>query len=89
MRFKFFTNGQQVVKAIEEILIETNFEETIQPIPLVILDINMPILDGLQTAKKIKQMFVDLNDSIRKNSEESSEPKQPRTIIRPFICHLT
>ena len=61
-----------MVKAIEEILVETNFEETIQPVPLVILDINMPILDGLQTAKKIKQMFVDLNDSIRRDSEESS-----------------
>ena len=78
-----------MIKAIEEILIETDFEETIQPIPLVILDINMPILDGLQTAKKIKQMFIDLNDSIRRDLEESSEPKKPRTIVRPFICHLT
>ena len=47
MRFSLFSNGQQVIDKIEEVLYEVDLEKSVQPIALVILDINMPILDGL------------------------------------------
>ena len=46
-RFQPFSNGLQVIQAIEKILSESNLKETKQPVSLVILDINMPILDGI------------------------------------------
>ena len=46
-RFQPFSNGLQVIQAIEKILSESNLKETKQPVTLVILDINMPILDGI------------------------------------------
>ena len=51
-----------------------NSAQFIQPIKLILLDINMPILDGLETLKMVKQLF------------EKYEDKQ---IQRPMISYLS
>ena len=33
------------------------------PVALLLLDINMPILDGMETLVRVKQMFADYNGS--------------------------
>ena len=53
--FTTYTNGKQVLEMIDSILshleqttyTQESFEIPIQPVLLCILDINMPILDGL------------------------------------------
>ena len=88
-RFQPWSNGQQVIQAIEKILSKSNLEETKQPVSLVILDINMPILDGIQTSKRIKQMYNELNNQSDLSGTNSDREKNPGSIVRPFICHLT
>ena len=82
-RFKFFTNGQQVVQAVENILDSTDPTQTKQPISLIILDINMPIMDGMQTAKRVKQLYDEYNEILAKESYCA------HGLVRPFLCHLT
>ena len=82
-RFIFFTNGQQVVQAVENILDSTDPTQTKQPISLIILDINMPIMDGMQTAKRVKQLYDEYNEILAKESNCA------HGLVRPFLCHLT
>ena len=52
-RFKLFSNGQEVLNFLHSLFDEQTFvrpensAQFIQPIKLILLDINMPILDGL------------------------------------------
>ena len=47
---------------------------------LLLLDINMPVLDGYETLKKVKQLFKDYNKNIDINSP---------MLLRPMICYLS
>ena len=79
-RFKLFSNGQEVLDFLHCFFYEQtsvrpkNSAQFIQPIKLILLDINMPILDGLETLKMVKQLF------------EKYEDKQ---IQRPMISYLS
>ena len=52
-----FDNGQDALNHISDVLCNIYRDFHIQPISLLLLDINMPILDGMQTAKKVKQIY--------------------------------
>ena len=53
----------------------------IQPVSLLMLDINMPIVNGLQALKQIKQKYKDLNDKYQLlNAEINEEQKQIDTM---------
>ena len=82
-RFKLFTNGQQVIQAVENILNNNDATQNKQPVSLIILDINMPIMDGMETAKRIKQLYDDYNEMLAKSS------LYHHGLVRPFLCHLT
>ena len=62
-RLKMFTNGQEVIDFLQNLLayVQNDDQEESQaprqPVTLVLLDINMPILNGLETMKLIKEMF--------------------------------
>ena len=77
-----FTNGQEVVSYFQKTLtqLDAGKKKVIQPVSLVLLDINMPILNGHETLKKVKQLFEDLNNS--------SDPDLP-LVMRPMICYLS
>ena len=62
------SNGKEVVDYIdrifESIADNTEEEETpYQPVSLLLLDINMPIMDGLETLKLVKEKFRKLNET--------------------------
>ena len=56
------------------LLRQSDSQNPIQPISLVLLDVNMPILNGMETLVKLIEMFGD-NDAGR--------------ILRPLICYLS
>lgn len=82
-----FSNGLEVVNYFTKILenIDVRREEkTVQPVSLLLLDINMPILDGFETLKQVKQLITVFND---KNETSMSSPCT--RVLRPLICYYT
>ena len=43
-----------------------NRAQQFQPITLILLDINMPVLDGFETLKRIKEIFTEHNEMLNK-----------------------
>ena len=77
-RLVMFQNGQEVLEFLERY--QDNHEQSdqnvvYQPISLLLLDINMPVLNGLQTLPLVKKRFADLNETMK--------------VQRPLICYLT
>ena len=56
-----FSDGKEVVDYFETLLnglhVRSHGETTVQPVALLLLDVNMPILNGLETLKQIKGKF--------------------------------
>ena len=77
-----FANGQEVVDYFTRILLQLAEErkQVVQPVSLLLLDINMPVLNGHETLKKVKQLFKDFNESSGLNSP---------LVLRPMICYLS
>ena len=59
------------------------------PISLIILDINMPVVDGMQAVHLIKQRFDELNDSLIERNNLIADTTHRRLIVRPMLIHLT
>ena len=57
-------------------------QAVIQPVSLLILDINMPILNGFETKKTIEELFVKFNNRM-------SAEQPDTTVLRPLICYLS
>ena len=61
-----FSDGKEVVQYFDKILTtelaKTNSHLPTQPVALLLLDINMPMLDGKETMKLIKQKFEEANN---------------------------
>ena len=72
-----------MVQAVENILNTNDPTQNKQPVSLIILDINMPIMDGMETAKRIKQLYDEYNEMLAKASHCK------HGLVRPFLCHLT
>ena len=56
------TDGQEVVERIDEILENIkrghdSSQKKVWPIPLLLLDVNMPILNGLETLIIVKEKY--------------------------------
>ena len=77
-RTKFFGNGQQVIEFVDSMTkLEKKSKRDVkkrQPIALILLDINMPILNGFETMATLNERF---------GLEDYSD------IVRPVICYLT
>ena len=83
-----FSNGQDVIDHIEKILsgvINEDDQVPCQPIALLLLDINMPILDGFETLKKAKELFERANRRI----ESHNLIDKQIYIMRPTICFFS
>ena len=68
---------------------QETFEKPIQPVLLVILDINMPIMDGLEAAKLLKEKYEDFNKRVAEVNDLVIPKEGRRLFVRPMIVHLT
>ena len=69
-----------------DILANTELVAPIQPVRLVLLDINMPVLDGFETLKKVKEIFDAHNARANDIEGDDSFPTPRPFVLRPFIC---
>ena len=60
---------------------QSNISEYLQPVALVLLDINMPIMTGLEAVKSIKGLFDRCNEELEAEGRNS--------LIRPVIMYFT
>ena len=74
-RLKIFANGKEVLTFFDTLLEDLSFDSTDksllhQPVALLILDINMPIYNGLETSTLLKKKFkkYNINQSAKKMS---------------------
>ena len=56
-----FANGKEVVEYFGSILQDSEID-TVQPVSLLILDINMPIYNGMKALTLIKEMYQQFNN---------------------------
>ena len=88
-----FNNGQDVVDHFKTELDKIDIDKLqneklpIQPVSLLLLDINMPLLDGFETLKAVKGLFDQLNERLRK--EQQHEEKADIFVLRPTICFFS
>ena len=65
--------------------------QLVQPVSVLLLDINMPVLNGLDTTTLLKQKIAEANEGqslesyLRKERGKHTKP----FIVRPLICYLT
>ena len=92
-----FSDGPSAVDYFEETLynLRSNIDHDqtpIQPVSLVLLDINLPELTGFEIMNMIKKMYVMCNllqQSSNQPERQIETRVRPRMIIRPMICFLT
>ena len=68
-RFLTFSDGKQVLDVLEEYLntlslidYDPAIKKPMQPISILILDINMPVMDGMECVEKTKTLFSAFNE---------------------------
>lgn len=85
----------QLLKDIETELasgINPKLEGTLQPVSLLLLDVNMPILNGLQVLLQVKDKFAQLESKLSgaTTSASSDHSRTSRVkIVRPLIAYLS
>ena len=90
-RLQTFVNGKMLLDAFDQILgtleelgelNDSQTKQTHQPVTVIFLDINMPVIDGLETAKLLKEKVDTFN---KKVDDLSGQTK----VLRPLLIHLT
>ena len=61
-KLNIYQNGADVVKFFQWAIMDTEHENNIQPVSLVLLDINMPIMHGLECSEKINKIYKQENE---------------------------
>ena len=59
----------------------------IQPVSLLLLDINMPDVNGMEALVQIKEKYRFLNERLKQAAATHAEREEE--ILRPFICYLS
>ena len=73
-RLTMFSGGLATVTWFREMLNHINLQDlrgdkVIQPVSLLILDINMPDITGIEVLKHVKKAYDDINEKIQKSEE--------------------
>ena len=81
-KLTIFADGKAVVSFFEGILKKLEGqqpneggEKVIQPISLLLLDINIPIINGIEVCLRVKSMFKEYNESLALRHSQSSSEK--------------
>ena len=60
-RLEIFSDGEETISYFKDLLNLLNrigdCEKTMQPVSLLLLDINMPLVNGIDTLKAIKEIY--------------------------------
>ena len=80
-KLTIYSNGVDTIKFFEYSFLALEEDDDIQPVSLLLLDINMPIMHGLECSKKVKQMYIEAN-------QERLQKNQP-PLISPLTCFMT
>ena len=97
-----FQDGLEAVnyfnQLLEDLQTELKFDKNphkngvIQPVSLLILDVNMPILNGIQVLMQVKEKFDQLEGKLSDTRKLISytETKLPIVkVVRPLIAYLS
>ena len=73
-RLEMFSNGIEVLNKFEEMFDKFTYSGipnhslgvrgAFQPVSLLLLDINMPIMSGMQVCKAVRQLYKQYNDKV-------------------------
>ena len=83
-QMEIFGNGQETVNHFERVLNSLEYDEidieslnvtehAIQPVTLLLLDINMPLLNGFQVLTQVKSMFAQVEQRLNIGSNKSTK----------------
>ena len=61
---------------------------TLQPVALLLLDINMPIMTGMEVMLRLKKKYKEMNEKA-KNVEGSDSSNSHIIVLKPFICYYS
>ena len=85
-RLNLFIDGQSTLNYFENLLVEpltqfrNPFDPSIaQPVALLILDVNLPVITGLEVCSKVKEIYT------RKQKELNEKSTDPIQLHRPLI----
>ena len=81
-RLMMFSNGRDAVQHFDWMLKQERSQQhpkRPQPVSLIFLDINMPIMTGLEAIKLIKQKYEEANLRVQSEKEDGWQ------IVRPVI----
>ena len=85
-RLVILSNGGEVVNFFDSFFeclkgtgSQTNSSNLYQPIALLLLDINMPIMTGMEVCKRVKDIYERHNAGVAPG----------RQVLRPVICYLS
>ena len=86
-------DGAAVVQYFEELLKSLNINAAgranklpLQPVSLLLLDINMPILTGIEVMQKVEAMFQKMNAEYQNDVLHGGNTK---VVLRPMICYYS
>ena len=61
---------------------------TLQPVALLLLDINMPIMTGMEVMLKLKKKYIEINEKAKAKAPKGSD-KANIIVLKPFICYYS
>ena len=85
-RLSVFRNGQEAIDHFDKLLQtreQMASEKSLQPVALLLVDINVPIVSGLELTKYIKKKFDQLNNGSTLGGMNSAK------ILRPLIVYVS
>ena len=88
-----FSDGQNVAEYFDGVLdkIDVTSPRTnpqpLQPVTLLLLDINMPILNGMEAFNRINNKYNEINEKAR--AVEHQQSNQTQIVLKPLMCYYS
>ena len=82
-RLLIFSNGKDIVDFVDTLfrdIEEGRSDALIQPVSLILLDIHMPILSGIDAFKRISHKYQNQNEQTSLTGS---------IMVKPLICYLS